>query len=596
MFRCPKCHTELPADARFCNKCGFNHTNAMKAVSPQQAGSPPRGAAQSPSGAPAGQGLTRGYQGNQPPQQPGPMPPHTPQGRPPIQQNPGIPPQPIPGGQIRQSEQIVRTSTPPPPRTYSGGQVPRGPQGPMPFGPQGGSQPAPAAYPPSSLSVESLTATTQAAEHWRNSWRDRQRAEAGPAVGVSRGQAVVPEPLMAMQQSLMRMRSIIMPNKRDAEAGTGQKQIYRISIVLLLCFILGLGTYLISSFIPHTLAAPALVKGVYGVLPIISVSQSAKNPVPVGKPGQTLLVHGDDFAINSTISFSLDTTAINTTVQTNKSGSFDAKVSIPSTQLPGNYTLIAQDKGTGQQATMRVDVLPNGAANNTPLTLTNANGQPAQSLSFTTVNGYDPQSQVLTITNTGATKVTWSATIATTNAQNWITLNASKTADTNYGEVGGAIAPGGTDTVAVNVSAMGLPSLLKKAYQGYVIFNVDQNQLILPVSFSVQNKSLDIAVTPNPLNVISTGSGQCQPTTLGIINNSDVNITWNASTDNATTIQMDVKTGQLDPSGGAGDAVTIHITCPGGIQGGQDQNTAVNNIHVFYNGQQVLVPVFARPN
>src|SRR5579884_2029599 len=134
MFRCPKCHTELPADARFCNKCGFNHTNAMKAVSPQQAGPAPRGTAQSPSGTPAAQGSNRGYQGNPPPRQPHPMPPNTPQGRPPVQQNPAMPPQPAPAGPMgpmRQSEQIVRTSTPPPPRTYSGGQVPRGPQGPM---------------------------------------------------------------------------------------------------------------------------------------------------------------------------------------------------------------------------------------------------------------------------------------------------------------------------------------------------------------------------------------------------------------------------------------------------------------------------------
>jgi hypothetical protein len=564
----------------------------MKAVAPQQAGAPPKGAAQQPSGAPGAQGLTKRYQGNQPPQSP--MPPNTPQGRAPVQQSPIMPPQGGPAGPMRQPEQVVRTSTPPRPGTYSGGQAPRGPQGPMPYGPSGGNQPPPVAYPPASLSVESLTATTQAAEHWRNSWRDRQRAEAGPAVGVSRGQAVVPEPLMAMQHSLMRMRSIIMPNKQEAEESTGQKQVFRISFILLICFILGLSTYLISSFIPHTLAAPPTVKGLFGVLPTITVTQSAKNPVPAGKPGQTLLVHGDNFALNSTISFSMDTTSISTTAQTNKSGSFDAKVAIPSALQPGNYALIAQDKGAGQQASMRVHVLPNGTANTTPLTLTKADGQAAPSLAFTTVNGYDPKPQVLTITNTGATKVTWSATIATENAQNWITLNASKTADTKYGKAGGEIGPDGTDTIAISVSALGLPSLLKKAYQGYVIFNVDQNQLILPISFSVQNKSLDVAVTPNPLNVIQTGGGQCKPTTLGIINNSDEPITWNVSTDNPD-LTLDVKTGQLDPAGGANDAATINITC-GGIDSGVDQNTTINTIHVFYNGHQIPVKVYARPN
>jgi hypothetical protein len=361
------------------------------------------------------------------------------------------------------------------------------------------------------------------------------------------------------------------------------------------CFILGLSTYLISSFIPHTLAAPTLVKGVYGVTPSISVTQSAKNPVPAGKPGQVLLVHGDNFAIKSTISFSMDTTAISTTAQTNASGSFDAKVAIPATQQPGNYALIAQDKGTGQQASMRVHVLPNAVANTTPLTLSDTQGQEVKSLSFTTVNGYDPKSQVLTITNTSGAKVTWSATIATQNAQNWITLNASKVAAAQYGKAGGEIGPDGTDTIAINVSTMGLPSLLNKPYLGYVIFNVDQNQLILPISFSVQNKSLDIAVAPNPLNVIQTGGGACKPTTLGIINNSDEPVHWSANADNAT-LTLDVKMGNLDPAGGANDAATINILC-GGIGSAVDQNTSINIIHVFFNGlNHVDVLVFARPN
>jgi hypothetical protein len=242
---------------------------------------------------------------------------------------------------------------------------------------------------------------------------------------------------------------------------------------------------------------------------------------------------------------------------------------------------------------MRVHVLPNGAANNTSLTLTNDQGQSTNNLSFTTTNGYDPKPQVLTITNTGAAKVTWSATIATENAQNWITLNANKTADTKYGKVGGEIAPGGTDTIAISVSAMGLASLFKKAYQGYVIFTVDQNQLSLPISFSVQNRSLGIVVTPNPLNVIQTGGGQCKPTTLGIINNSDEPIHWNANVDNST-LQLDLQSGNLDPAGGANDAVTLHITC-GGIQA-PGQADVVNTIHVFYNGNQVPVPVYARAN
>jgi hypothetical protein len=32
MYYCPKCHADLPADARFCNNCGFNQTNARMAA------------------------------------------------------------------------------------------------------------------------------------------------------------------------------------------------------------------------------------------------------------------------------------------------------------------------------------------------------------------------------------------------------------------------------------------------------------------------------------------------------------------------------------------------------------------------------------
>jgi hypothetical protein len=589
MFRCPKCHTELPADARFCNKCGFNHTNAMKAVSPQQMGSGPQQAAQPPSpNSPSG--LTKRYTGNQPPQ-----------GGPPMQQNMGMPPQhPVGGPPVQQSDLVVRTSTPPPPRTLLGrGQAPIGPQGPMPpvpqapmpFGPQGMNQPMIYPPPPANLSIESLTATSQAAEHWRNSWRDRQRAEAGPAVGISRGQAVVPEPLMAIQQSLVRMRSLIMPNTQEKEASPVQKQLYRISSFLLFCLILGLTGYIISTFIPHTLTAPqsASATAPYGVYPTIYMQLNAKNPKPAAKAGQALAVHGDSFKANTTITFTLDTTAITTTAQTNKDGSFSSNVTIPANQLPGSYNLIA--KGAGQQATMPVHVLPTSVANNTPLTLTNDQGLPVPKLDFTTVNGYAPNPEILTITNTGAAKVTWSASIVTENAQNWITLNASKATGTQYGKVGGEIAPDGTDTISVNVSALGLASLMKKAYQGYVIFTVDQSQLILPVSFAVQNKSLDLVVTPNPLTVISNGDHTCKPTTIGIINNSDQPIIWNASATNGN-IQLTPKNGQLDPAGGGNDAVTLQITC-GGIDQQVDNFSVIN---VFFNGKQVAVQVNVRPN
>src|SRR5438445_12614860 len=68
---------------------------------------------------------------------------------------------------------------------------------------------------------ESYAATSQAAERWRTSWRNRQRSEAGPATSVSRGHSEVPEPLMSMQQSFARMRAIIASSIRQNKQNSG---------------------------------------------------------------------------------------------------------------------------------------------------------------------------------------------------------------------------------------------------------------------------------------------------------------------------------------------------------------------------------------
>jgi hypothetical protein len=93
---------------------------------------------------------------------------------------------------------------------------------------------------------ESFVATSIVAEHWRTSWRNRQRTEAGPATTVSRGHSSVPEPLLAMQQSLLRMRAISIPHKTKQLSGPS----FWITIVLMLCLIAGLIAYIISTYLP----------------------------------------------------------------------------------------------------------------------------------------------------------------------------------------------------------------------------------------------------------------------------------------------------------------------------------------------------------
>ena len=96
---------------------------------------------------------------------------------------------------------------------------------------------------PGVASNDRAAALNRARQRWRQGWRDRQKAEAGPAVGVGRGQAAVPEPLMAMQHSIARMRAIIMPNLQKNQSSQSQNLLFWGYMIVALCCILGLAGY-----------------------------------------------------------------------------------------------------------------------------------------------------------------------------------------------------------------------------------------------------------------------------------------------------------------------------------------------------------------
>lgn len=97
---------------------------------------------------------------------------------------------------------------------------------------------------------EGFLATSAAAEHWRTSWRNRQRSEAGPATAVSRGQSSVPEPLMAMQHSLQRIRAITRSQIKKEGTGLG----FWITLFFMVCIIGILGAYIASTYLPNSSA------------------------------------------------------------------------------------------------------------------------------------------------------------------------------------------------------------------------------------------------------------------------------------------------------------------------------------------------------
>jgi hypothetical protein len=158
---------------------------------------------------------------------------------------------------------------------------------------------------------ESYAATSQAAEHWRTSWRNRQRSEAGPATLVSRGQSDVPEPLMAMQQSLARIRAIIaLSSKQTKQKGSLG---FWITIFLMTFLIIGLGAFIISTYLPNSRATLPINAPVPTVTKQPGLRMEGPQLVSIPQ-GQMLRLRGENFDIGAPIIFLLDgTTAINGT-------------------------------------------------------------------------------------------------------------------------------------------------------------------------------------------------------------------------------------------------------------------------------------------
>lgn len=432
--------------------------------------------------------------------------------------------------------------------------------------------------------AESLIATSKAAEHWRQSWRDRQRAEAGPAVGITRGQADVPEPLLMMQNSIARMRAIIIP--KNTTASRSKNFGFWFTLILLLCIIGGMCAYVISTYASSTQLATQ-ISGAGNNSPTLTLQGSHTNTITAG---QTLQVHGAYFGANHAITFILATTPLSSApVQSNNNGMFNASLTIPATWLTGNYALQAQDNQSGLHAFLDLQILPGTVAmsNNTPLVLTmNGLPLPTTGLSFKTVMGKDNATgQRITLTNSGSTPVQWSASAIADNNLTWLMINDGKTS--------GTLASNGTDSIGISVSSIGLPNSTKP-YRGSFILTVNQTQAIVPVSLTVQDTSLEVVVNPNPVIAYLQAGGTCQPVTLTLINLSGQIVTWNANPYDADKphIHLDGQTtdqGTLDPEGLPNDTKVIQITCIGAQTGEK-----LYHISVYYNGVAVNVPVTTR--
>ena len=431
------------------------------------------------------------------------------------------------------------------------------------------------ALPDTPVSTESLEATSKAAQHWRQSWLDRQHAEAGPAVRVSRGQASVPEPLLVMQNSFARMRAIILP--KNIDDGENSSLRFWLPIILLVCLIGGLGTYVLSTYSGGLLGATLVPTGT-NVEPTLTMKTTKTTSVAAG---QAIHVHGEQFGPNDTILFFLGETQLQGTngkpssTQSNDRGTFDTSLTIPSTQLAGEYAVQAQDNHTGQHAFLDIQTTA-------PMT-TDVLKLSVPALTFASIVGQNnTHGQNVSITNTSNAAIQWSAVAISDNQVGWLLLANGKTS--------GQLEVGQTDHIRVSVFTQGLISSPTKPYTGEIVFTLmNQGQVTLPVRLTVSATGVELVINPNPMVALESPTipGACQDTTLTLINLSDVSVNWNVQSD-GQYITVDGKPneqGQLFPSGSLNDTKVIKVGC-NGVQ--PDKQYAVN---VFYNGHQQLVPI-----
>ena len=419
------------------------------------------------------------------------------------------------------------------------------------------------------LNPASFMATSKAAEQWRRSWRDRQDAEAGPAENVSRGQAAVPMPLTTMQQSLAHRRAIQkndkkQQGKRSVNFGTW------IAIFLMICLIIGLGAYIIVSYMPNTPFGAAYVTPQTNITqPTLALVGTTSQTIKIG---QSIQLHGEHFGVNQTIIFLrdtatpiVDTRGNNISTLTNNKGAFDVTIPTDSHWSTGSHSIEALDKSSSQNAFQTIQVIPAGTATTTSTELSvSMQAKPASLLTFKAVIGQrNPVPQQITITNTSGSPLNWTATTSTNNNLNWLMINDNN----NYGQ----LAISQPHSILISVNAAGLKSTDKKHYYlGQIIFTINNTQLLtLPVQLQIVDATPEMVFSPSPI-IAQIGPGNtCRPgVTLTLINLGNAAISWAVNPD--INIKGNIKfvsngqlleSGTLLPSGQPGDTIVLTLQC-----------------------------------
>ena len=431
------------------------------------------------------------------------------------------------------------------------------------------------------LSSESFVATSKAAEHWRKSWRDRQYVEAGPAEMVSRGQASVPMPLMAKQQSFARMRALASNNKQQQKKRTLNFGTW-ITLFFMICLIAGLAAYIIWSYLPDSpFGITHTMPPVNATQPTLTVQGTTSQTVILG---HTIQLHGVHFGAYHTITFLLDTASPiadasgkKIASETNSQGTFDTTLTIDNHWTTGSHSIEAVDNSSNLNAFMALQVIPAGTpiTRSTELSVTMDN-KAVQMLTFKAVIGQTNHgSQRITITNKSRAPLNWSAAASASHNLSWLTINDNNTF--------GHLDISQPHDILISVNIVGLKSTPKKPYTGQIVFTVNNNQLLtVPVQLWISDATPEMVFSPNPI-IAQMGPGNtCKSgVTLTLINLGTVAISWSVNPDD--NIKGNIKfvsngqileSGTLLPSDQPGDSVVLNLQC-NAIQGGRQYHVSV---------------------
>lgn len=423
------------------------------------------------------------------------------------------------------------------------------------------------------FSPESLAYTSMAAEHWRNSWKDRQYAEAGPAEGVSRGQASVPTPLLAMQNSFVRMRAIVF---KQEQATRKVSFGFWVTILLMICMVAGLGAYIFYSYLPNASENAAHTsQPAAGQSPTLRIAGAPSTTVKIG---QKLQIAGSNFGPHDAINFLLDATTPITGAdgkplgaQADAQGTFEVTIPITHDWPIGAHSIQAVDSAARQSSYLNIQIIPGAKpVTNSPNLSIMLNGQPIKLLSFAKQVGQpDPAAQRITITNTSAAVLNWTATVTTS----WLSIEDNN----NLGQL--AVSQPLSIGIGVDTSGLGT-SPPNQPYKGQVLFTINNNEVLtLPVQLTITDATPELVFSPSPIFATANPNGSCQAgATLTLINLGSIAMVWTVNPDAKNTIKLvdnqGKQSGELMPSGMDGDTVVLTLSCSG-VKKGQPYHISI---------------------